>query len=108
MFAVDSSIKNRLRERGARAKANILLPLPYWIASLLTGLVAVAAILVLEMKDRHNVIFHLMIAGIVAVLVSALIDKKSLYDHLKHQYLHDFNKEETAMETPVEKLNLAQ
>ena len=41
-YSVDSSIKDRLREKGARAKANILLPLPYWIASLLTGLVAVA------------------------------------------------------------------
>ncbi len=67
-----------------------------------------SAILVLEMTDRHNVIFHLMIAGIVAVLVSSLIDKKSLYDHLKHQYMHDFYEEETAMETPVEKLNTTQ
>lgn len=39
---MDSSLKDRLREKGAKAKANILLPLPYWIASLLTGLVAVA------------------------------------------------------------------
>lgn len=61
--------------------------------------------LVLEMTDRHNVIFHLMIASIVAVLVSSVIDKKSLYDHLKHQYLNDFRKEETAMETMGEKLN---
>ena len=61
-----------------------------------------SAILVLEMTDRHNVIFHLMIAGIVAVLVSSLIDKKSLYDHLKHQYMNDFHKDETTMEAPVE------
>ncbi len=67
-----------------------------------------SAILVLEMTDRHNVIFHLMIAGIIAVLVSSLIDKKSLYDHLKHQYMHDFYEEETAIETPVEKLNTIQ
>jgi H+/Cl- antiporter ClcA len=67
-----------------------------------------SAILVLEMTDRHNVIFHLMIAGIIAVLVSSLIDKKSLYDHLKHQYMHDFYEEEAAMETPVEKLNTIQ
>lgn len=46
-----------------------------------------------------------MIASIVAVLVSSVIDKKSLYDHLKHQYLNDFRKEETAMETMGEKLN---
>ena len=63
-----------------------------------------SAILVLEMTDRHNVIFHLMIASIVAVLISSVIDKKSLYDHLNHQYLDDFRKEETAMEKPVEKI----
>jgi H+/Cl- antiporter ClcA len=69
-----------------------------------------SAILVLEMTDRHNVIFHLMIAGIVAVLISSLIDKKSLYDHLKHQYLHNFNKEEKeiAEEIRGEKLNTVQ
>jgi len=67
-----------------------------------------SAILVLEMTDRHSVIFHLMIAGIVAVLVSSLIDKKSLYDHLMHQYMHDFHQEETEMEPPVNKLNTTQ
>ena len=53
-----------------------------------------SAILVLEMTDRHNVIFHLMIAGMVASLISSLIDKRSLYDHLKHQYMHSLLHEE--------------
>jgi H+/Cl- antiporter ClcA len=57
-----------------------------------------AAILVLEMTDRHNVIFHLMIAGLVANLVSMLIDKHSLYDHLKVQYMHDVYHENQAEE----------
>ena len=48
-----------------------------------------SAILVLEMTDRHSVIFHLMLAGMVASVVSLLIDKHSFYDHLKHQYIHD-------------------
>ncbi len=48
-----------------------------------------SAILVLEMTDRHNVIFHLMIAALVASIVSMLIDKHSLYDHLKIQNMHD-------------------
>jgi H+/Cl- antiporter ClcA len=47
-----------------------------------------SAILVLEMTDRHNVIFHLMLAGMIASLVSMLVDKHSLYDHLKYQYMH--------------------
>ncbi|WP_276480218.1 chloride channel protein [Paraflavitalea pollutisoli] len=50
-------------------------------------------ILVLEMTDRHNVIFHLMLAGMVASLVSYLVDRHSFYDRLKHLYqkelLHD-------------------
>lgn len=53
-----------------------------------------SAILVLEMTDRHNVIFHLILAGMVASLVSVLIDKHSLYDHLKVQYMKDLELEE--------------
>lgn len=52
-----------------------------------------SAILVLEMTDRHNVIFHLMLAGMVAALVSVLVDKHSFYDHLKHQHIHDLTHE---------------
>ncbi len=43
-------------------------------------------ILVLEMTDRHNVIFHLMLAGMIASLVSLFVDRHSLYDHLKTLY----------------------
>ena len=50
-----------------------------------------SVILVLEMTDRHNVIFHLILAGMVASLVAILIDKHSLYDHLKVQYIRDLN-----------------
>ncbi len=46
-----------------------------------------SAILVLEMTDRHSVIFHLMLAALLSNLVSLLIDKHSFYDHLKKQYL---------------------
>jgi H+/Cl- antiporter ClcA len=53
-----------------------------------------SAILVLEMTDRHNVIFHLILAGMIASMVSILIDKHSLYDHLKVQYIRDLNEEE--------------
>ena len=43
------------------------------------------------MTDQHNVIFHLILAGMVASLASILIDKHSLYDHLKVQYIKDLN-----------------
>lgn len=48
-----------------------------------------SAIIVLEMTERNNLILHLMLAGIVASFVSNLIDKNSIYDHIKEQYLKD-------------------
>ena len=48
-----------------------------------------SAILVLEMTDRHSVIFYLILAGMVSGMVSLLIDKHSFYDHLKKQYIMD-------------------
>ena len=63
----------------------------------LTGLTRTpftSAILVLEMTDRHNVIFHLMLAGMTASLVAMLVDKHSFYDHLKYQYMHELIKED--------------
>jgi H+/Cl- antiporter ClcA len=53
-----------------------------------------SVILVLEMTDRHNVIFHLILAGMVSSLFSILIDKHSLYDHLKVQYIRDLTNED--------------
>jgi H+/Cl- antiporter ClcA len=53
-----------------------------------------SVILVLEMTDRHSVIFHLILAGMVASLVSIIVDKHSLYDHLKMQYVNDVEMEE--------------
>ena len=58
-----------------------------------------SAILVLEMTDRHSVIFYLMLAGLVASLASLLIDQESFYDHLKHDYLHEIKEDE--MKTTV-------
>lgn len=54
-----------------------------------------SAILVLEMTDRHNIIFQLMLAGMMASIVSAIVDKHSLYDHLKIQYLHEVLNEDS-------------
>jgi H+/Cl- antiporter ClcA len=59
-----------------------------------------SAILVLEMTDRHNVIFHLMLAGMISSLVSMMVDKHSLYDHLKYQYMHAVLKEDAPSPHP--------
>ena len=66
------------------------------MAGFLTGVTRspfTSAILVLEMTDRHNLIFHLMLASMVASIVSILIDRHSLYDHLKVDYIHDSHHE---------------
>jgi H+/Cl- antiporter ClcA len=52
-----------------------------------------SSIIVLEMTDRHNLIFYLMMAGMVASLVSLLVDKHSIYDRLKIRYLREIEKD---------------
>ncbi len=77
------------------ANANILIL--SGMVGFLTGVTRspfTCAILVLEMTDRHNIVFHLMLAGMVASLFSNLIDKHSLYDHLKDGYLDAAYKED--------------
>ena len=64
---------------------------------ILTGMVAfltgvtrtpfTSAILVIEMTDRHTIIFFLMLAGMIAGFVSLMVDKHSFYDRLKQNYL---------------------
>lgn len=48
-----------------------------------------SAILVLEMTDRHSLIFHLMLASIVSSVVSIIVNQHSLYDILKINYLYE-------------------
>lgn len=55
-----------------------------------------SAILVLEMTDRHGVIFHLMLAGMVAGMAALVIDKHSFYDRLKVQYIQEMHQETNA------------
>lgn len=72
----------------AGANANILIL--SGMVGFLTGVTRTpftSAILVLEMTDRHSVIFHLMLAALLSNLVSMIIDKHSLYEHLKKVYV---------------------
>lgn len=50
-----------------------------------------SAIIVLEMTDRHSLIFYLMLSGMVSTLISTLVSRKSLYDELKTIYLNELN-----------------
>lgn len=55
-----------------------------------------SAIIVLEMTDRHSLIFHLMLAGMVSSLISTLISRHSLYDALKISYLSELRQKPDA------------
>lgn len=49
-----------------------------------------SAILVLEMTDRHSVIFQLMYASMIASVAAHTIDKKSYYERMKNRFLDMF------------------
>ncbi|MBA4852212.1 chloride channel protein [Emticicia sp. BO119] len=53
-----------------------------------------SAILVLEMTTAESIIFYLMIAGLIANLVSSMVSKHSFYDQMKDQYLKELESEE--------------
>ncbi|MEO8403825.1 MAG: chloride channel protein [Chitinophagaceae bacterium] len=72
------------------ANANILIL--SGMVGFLTGVTRTpftSAILVLEMTDRHNVIFHLMIAGLISSIAALVIDRHSLYEKLKKNYIDE-------------------
>lgn len=48
-----------------------------------------SAILVLEMTDRHSVIFQLMVAALLSNFAALLVDKHSLYEQLKKGYVEE-------------------
>lgn len=77
------------------ANANILIL--SGMVGFLTGVTRspfTSAILVLEMTDRHSVIFHLMLAAMVSNVAAMIIDKHSLYEQLKKGYLEELAKNE--------------
>ncbi len=70
------------------------------MVSFLTGVVRspfTAAILVLEMTDRHSAIFQLLLGGLMAQGAASLIDPMSFYEHLKENFVRE------AMARPVTK-----
>lgn len=85
----------------AGANANILILCG--MCGFLTGVTRTpftSAILVLEMTDRHSVIFQLMLAALLSSLAAQLIDQHSLYEHLKKDYLKDALEEKQIDEAP--------
>ncbi|ASK29512.1 chloride channel protein [Chryseobacterium sp. T16E-39] len=52
-----------------------------------------SAIIVLEMTDRHSLIFHLMLAGMMSSIASILVSRHSLYDVIKMNFLKEIRSE---------------
>ena len=76
----------------AGANANILIL--SGMVGFLTGVTRTpftSAILVLEMTDRHSVIFHLLLAAMLSNIAALIMDKHSLYEQLKKNYLDDMD-----------------
>jgi len=50
-----------------------------------------SAIIVLEMTDRHSLIFYLMLAGMMSSIASILVSRHSLYEVLKIDILNELD-----------------
>jgi H+/Cl- antiporter ClcA len=48
-----------------------------------------SAILVLEMTDRHSVIFHLMLAAMISNVAALVVDRRSFYERLKKGFVDE-------------------
>ena len=100
--AVGSFLSGIMNVVGANANILIL----SGMVGFLTGVTRTpftSAILVLEMTDRHSVIFHLMLAAMVANIVALMVDKHSFYEQLKKGYLDDARVEENQQTTTATK-----
>ena len=53
-----------------------------------------SSILVIEMTNSHNIVFHLMLTALLANLIAPLATKHSFYEYLKEQYLHEILQKE--------------
>ncbi len=74
------------------------------MVSFLTGVVRspfTAAILVLEMTDRHSVIFQLLLGGLLAQGAASLVEAESFYEHLKKGFLRETLTRQPVEETPL-------
>ena len=70
----------------------------------LTGVVRspfTAAILVLEMTDGHGIIFQLLLSGLLAQGIAALVDRHSLYEHLKVGFIQETLAQPLPLARPV-------
>lgn len=63
-----------------------------------------SAILVLEMTDRHSLIFYLMLSGMASSLISMIVNRHSLYDNLKEIYIKELSEKTQKTKIKLEEL----
>jgi H+/Cl- antiporter ClcA len=105
-LAAGASIGAFISDVSNLAGANANLLILSGMVGFLTGVTRTpftSAILVLEMTDRHSVIFHLMIAALLSNIAALLIDKHSFYEQLKKGYIEEIvieNNEQKSQPSP--------
>ncbi|MEO6233441.1 MAG: chloride channel protein [Ferruginibacter sp.] len=52
------------------------------------------SILVLEMTNSHNIIFHIMLTALLSNIISNLMSKQSFYDNIKDRYIEEIHEED--------------
>lgn len=86
--SIGSTVSGWLELSSSNANLMILVGM----VAFLTGITRApftSAILVLEMTDKNSLILHLLLAAIVANFASGLIDRHSIYYHLKRVYIDE-------------------
>jgi H+/Cl- antiporter ClcA len=58
-------------------------------------------VLVLEMTDRHSALFPMMVASMIAHIVSKILSKHSFYDFIKDRQLADFEESQSDPRSPL-------
>jgi H+/Cl- antiporter ClcA len=79
------------------------------MVSFLTGVVRspfTAAILVLEMTDRHSAIFQLLLGGLMAQGAASLVDPISFYEHLKESFVREAMAQPVTKKKPTEEIEI--
>jgi H+/Cl- antiporter ClcA len=104
-LAAGASIGTLISDLAHLSDANANILILSGMVGFLTGVTRTpftSAILVLEMTDRHSVIFHLMLAAMISNFAALLITKHSFYEELKKNYIV----ESTTEQISTSKLNL--
>jgi len=93
--SIGSVLADLMHYSGSNANLMILAGMVAFLAGV-THSPFTSAILVLEMTDRHNVIFHLILAGMLANLATRIVGRQSIYEFLKQEYLTELRHSDSA------------